>query len=501
MSITLQQIALFTGAFLLGIVSYWLFMRSRILLIIENGKAKSSTKLLLSQQKLEKLKEYYVKSHKNGKDQEYRNRHLVEKNKILSTDLAVSKQQLLQLKNLQDEIYDLKNTLIDKDAQNLKAQTTITELQTLQQQQQKAAAEKLNLLNETKQELKNQFKVLANDIFDEKEKKFTQQSTDKLDVILKPFNLQLNAFKKKVEDVYHNEGKQRESLITEVKNLRELNNQLNIEAINLTKALKGDNKIQGNWGELILERVLEQSGLRKGQEYETQSGFRDSDNNMLKPDVIIHLPQNKDIIVDSKVSLAAYEKYSSATTKEQQNIALNEHVNSIANHIKNLSEKDYSSIKGVNSLDFVLMFIPIEPAFMIAFQHNDKLFVDAFSSKIVVVTPTTLLATLKTIENLWRYEKQNKNARDIADRAGIIYDKFRGFVEDIEKLGKQLDTTQTTYHDALNKLTRGKGNLVNQAQLLLDLGVKVKKEIPKSVLEKSELETVNNKEENKYDNK
>ena len=489
MSITLQQIALFTGAFLLGIVSYWLFMRSRIQLIIENGKAKSSTKLLLSQQKLEKLKEYYVKSHKNGKDQEYRNRHLVEKNKILSTDLAVSKQQLLQLKNLQDEIYDLKKVLIDKDAQNLKAQTTIAELQTLQQQQQKAAAEKLNLLNETKQELKNQFKVLANDIFDEKEKKFTQQSTDKLDVILKPFNLQLNAFKKKVEDVYHSEGKQRESLITEVKNLRELNNQLNIEAINLTKALKGDNKIQGNWGELILERVLEQSGLRKGQEYETQSGFRDSDNNMLKPDVIIHLPQNKDIIVDSKVSLAAYEKYSSASTKEQQNIALNEHVNSIANHIKNLSEKDYSNIKGVNSLDFVLMFVPIEPAFMIAFQHNDKLFVDAFSSKIVVVTPTTLLATLKTIENLWRYEKQNKNARDIADRAGIIYDKFRGFIEDIEKLGKQLDTTQTTYHDALNKLSRGKGNLVNQAQLLLDLGVKVKKEIPKSVLEKSELET------------
>jgi DNA recombination protein RmuC len=297
----------------------------------------------------------------------------------------------------------------------------------------------------------------------------------------------LDEFKQKVDTVYNEEGKQRASLITEVKNLRELNQQLNTEAKNLTRALKGDKKLQGNWGELILERVLEQSGLRKGHEYETQGGFRDTENNVLKPDVIIHLPQDKDIIVDSKVSLIAYEKYISSEDEDEKALALKEHLEAIKNHIKSLGEKDYSALSGVKSLDFVLMFIPIEPAFMVAFQQNDKIFVDAFSSKIVVVTPTTLLATLKTIENLWRYEKQNQNARDIALRAGNIYDKFRGFIEDIEKLGKQLDTTQSTYHDALGKLTKGKGNLVNQAQQLLDLGVKVKKEIPKSMLEKSDI--------------
>ena len=245
--------------------------------------------------------------------------------------------------------------------------------------------------------------------------------------------------------------------------------------------------------------MLEQSGLRKGQEYETQGGFRDTDNNILKPDVIIHLPQEKDIIVDSKVSLIAYEKYASAESTKEQEAALSDHMEAIKNHIKTLSEKDYSSLSGVKTLDFVLMFIPIEPAFMIAFQKNDKIFVDAFSSKIIVVTPTTLLATLKTIENLWRYEKQNQNARDIADRAANIYDKFRGFIEDIEKLGKQLDTTQSTYHDAVSKLTRGRGNLINQAQQLLDLGVKVKKEIPKSMLEKAEIERSKNNDHDKID--
>lgn len=494
MSINLEQILIFGSAFVLGVFIYWLFVRSRTNLIIENEKSKLTTELKLNQQKLEKLQEYYVKLHKSAKEHEMDNASLTENNKDLVTELAVSKQQLLHLKETQDEIYQLRQHLSNKESENIKSQTIIAELQTLNTQQQKSADEKLTLLNETKDELKNQFKTLANDIFDEKDKKFSFQSKEKLDAVINPFSKQLDEFKKKVDDVYDNEGKQRASLITEVKNLRELNQQLNKEAKNLTQALKGDKKLQGNWGELILERVLEQSGLRKGHEYETQGGFRDTENNILKPDVIIHLPQEKDIIVDSKVSLIAYEKYTSAESKKEQSLALNEHMEAIKNHIKTLSEKDYSSLSGVKTLDFVLMFVPIEPAFMIAFQKNDKIFVDAFSSKIIVVTPTTLLATLKTIENLWRYEKQNQNARDIADRAANIYDKFRGFIEDIEKLGKQLDTTQSTYHDALNKLTRGRGNLVNQAQQLLDLGVKVKKEIPKSMLEKSEIEKRKNNE-------
>ena len=492
MKLDLQQLIIFIGAFTLGVSVYWLFMRARIKLIIENGKAHLSTDLLLCQQKLEKLQEYYVKLHKKNKYFEQNNVLLMEQNKGLSTDIAVMKQQLSRIKEMQDEISGLKALIVETNLENVKSKTTIAELQTLNSQQQKTSDEKLALLNETKRELKDQFKTLANDIFDEKDRKFSQQNKQKLDAILNPFSQQLNDFRKKVDQVYQHEGEQRATLLTEVKNLRDLNQQLNKEAINLTLALKGDKKIQGNWGELILERVLEQSGLRKGHEYETQGGFRDIDNNILKPDVIIHLPQNKDIIVDSKVSLLAYERYSSASTKEQQLAALNEHVKSVANHIKTLSEKDYASLEGIKTLDFVLMFIPIEPAFMVAFGHNEQLFSDAFNRKIIVVTPTTLLATLKTIENLWRYEKQSQNARDIATRAGNIYDKFRGFIEDMEKLGKQLDTTQSTYLEALNKLTRGRGNLVNQAQQLLDLGVKVKKEIPQSVLEKSEIDTQDN---------
>jgi DNA recombination protein RmuC len=486
MSINLEQILIFCAAFFFGVLIHWLFIRSKTNLIIENEKAKLTTDLKLKEQKLEKLQEYYVKLHKTAKEHETYNTKLRSANKNLETEVAVSKQQLFRLKEVQDENYTLKEQLSEKGIENIKSQTTIAQLQTLNTQQQKAADEKLVLLNETKEELKSQFKTLANDIFDEKDKKFSVQSKEKLDAIINPFSKQLDEFKKKVDNAYDNEGKQRASLITEVKNLRELNQELNKEAKNLTQALKGDKKLQGNWGELILERVLEQSGLRKGHEYETQGGFRDADNNILKPDVVIHLPQDKEIIVDSKVSLIAYEKYASAESETDQAEALNEHMEAIKNHIKSLSEKGYSSLSGVKTLDFVLMFIPIEPAFMVAFQQNDKIFVDAFTSKIIVVTPTTLLATLKTIENLWRYEKQNQNARDIADRAANIYDKFRGFIEDIERLGKQLDTSQSTYHDALNKLTRGRGNLVNQAQQLLDLGVKVKKEIPKSILEKSE---------------
>jgi DNA recombination protein RmuC len=449
MSLTTQNLIFIAIAFFLGIAVHVFIARSKIKLIVENEKAQLNTQLKLSQQSLSKLKELFIKSHQNNKKTEKIMGQLRENNKQLSINLSIAQQQLLNEK------------------------------------------EKITLLNETKEELKNQFKLLANDIFDDKDKKHAQLNKEKLEALLNPFSKQLDDFKHKIDTVYHDEGKQRASLITEVKNLRDLNQQLNQEAINLTRALKGDKKMQGNWGELILEKVLEQSGLRKGQEYDTQGGFRDEDNNLLKPDVIIHLPQGKEVIVDSKVSLIAYEKYTSASEKFEQVTALNEHVNAINKHIVTLSEKDYSALQGINSLDFVILFIPIESAFIAAFNHNEKLFSEAFSRKIIVVTPTTLLATLKTIENLWRYEKQNQNAQEIANKAGVIYDKFRGFIEDIEKLGKQLDTTHTTYHDALNKLTRGRGNLVNHAQQLLELGVKVKKEIPKTVLEKSDTQPGN----------
>lgn len=307
--------------------------------------------------------------------------------------------------------------------------------------------------------------------------------------LLKPMREQLGDFRKRVDQIHLDDSKDRTTLQEQINQLNILNQQMNTEAKNLSRALTGDNKVQGTWGEMILEKVLEQSGLRKGIEYETQSGFRDSDNNLLKPDVIVHLPEGRDIIIDSKVSLIHYNHYVNSVDDIEQGKALKEHIHSVSTHIKTLSGKDYSSLKELRSLDFVLMFMPIDAAFMAAFQHDEKLFNTAFENKIVVVTPTTLLATLRTIENIWRYERQNENARKIAGRAGLIYDKLRGFLEDFEKIGTQLDTVHRTYDAAINKLTLGKGNLISQAANFVDLGVKIKKQLPKDIVDRAEIET------------
>lgn len=406
----------------------------------------------------------------------------------LSGALAKETEKAEQVEVLSRDLAAKEQTIDALQQQGATQKATIAELNTRIEEERKQAEEKLALLNEARTELTHQFKSLAQDIFEEKGKTFTEQNRNKLDALLTPFREQITDFRKKVDDVYVHEAKERASLKQELEHLRQLNRQINQEAVNLTRALKGDKKVQGNWGEMILERVLEQSGLRKGEEYETQGGFRDSDNRLLKPDVIIHLPEGKDVVIDSKVSLADYERYSSSEEETVQAEALKNHVRAIRNHIDTLSGKDYASLKGLRSLDFVLMFIPIEAAFMAAFQHDEKLFSDAFRKKIVVVTPTTLLATLRTIENIWRYERQNQNAQAIANRAGAIYDKLRGFVEDMEKLGKQISTVNDSYEGAMNKLTRGRGNLINQATQFVNLGVKVKKTIPKSITETAEIE-------------
>ncbi len=337
--------------------------------------------------------------------------------------------------------------------------------------------------------LNNQFENLAGKIFDERNRQFTEHNKTSLDHIVKPLREQLGEFKQRIETVYDNENKDRSSLREEIISLRRDTAQMNQEALNLTRALKGDKKTQGNWGEMILETVLEKSGLRKGIEYETQGAFRDENSKLFKPDVIVRLPEDKDIIIDSKVSLVAYERHCSTEDDAERITALKEHTEAVRTHIKSLSSKDYSGLKGLRSLDFVLLFMPIEAAFIAAFQADERLFTDAFEHKIIVVTPTTLLATLRTIENIWRYERQNENARAIADKAGIVYDKIRGFVEDLDKLGKQLSTVHTTYDGVMNKLTQGHGNLIRQASSFVDLGVKVKKTIPKSITEQAGLES------------
>lgn len=400
----------------------------------------------------------------------------------LSTDLAVSEEKLKQFQNKESEFRQLQQLYSE-------AKTKNAELQTRMHEQMKNAEEKLALLKDAEARLINQFENLAGKIFDERNRQFTEHNKTSLDHIVKPLREQLGEFKQRIETVYDNENKDRISLREEIISLRRDTAQMNQEALNLTRALKGDKKTQGNWGEMILETVLEKSGLRKGIEYETQGAFRDENNKLFKPDVIVRLPEDKDIIIDSKVSLLAYERHCSTDDDEERIAALKEHTEAVRTHIKSLSTKDYSGLKGLRSLDFVLLFMPIEAAFIAAFQADERLFTDAFEHKIIVVTPTTLLATLRTIENIWRYERQNENARAIADKAGIVYDKIRGFVEDLDKLGKQLSTVHTTYDGVMNKLTQGNGNLIRQASSFVDLGVKVKKPIPKSITEQAGIET------------
>ncbi len=357
------------------------------------------------------------------------------------------------------------------------------------QEQAKNADEKLQVLNDAKKEMQTQFENLANQIFESKTKSFAEQSRANLDTILTPFKEKIIEFEKQVSEAYTNEGKERHSLIKEVQRLQELNQKLGEDAENLTRALKGDTKAQGTWGEIILERILEESGLRKGIEYDSQGGFRDTAGKLLKPDVIVHLPEGKDIVIDSKVSLIAYEKYIRAEDDGDRDKALREHMISINTHLKGLEAKKYDELPGVKSLDFVLMFVPVESAFMLAIEKDNEIFRKAFDQSIMIVSPSTLLVTLRTIQNIWRYEHQNKNALEIADRAGALYDKFVGFITDLERVGDQIESTRKAYDGAHNKLVSGKGNLVSRAQSLIDLGVKSRKQLPANVIQEADLDT------------
>lgn len=339
--------------------------------------------------------------------------------------------------------------------------------------QQENLKEKIDLLENSKKELKQEFENLANKLFEENSKKSSQN----INLMLTPFKEQLNSFGKRVDHIYNEETKQRSSLLTEIKNLKDLNSQISQDAINLTKALKGENKTQGDWGELILSKILEQTGLREGIEYSTQGSYTDESGKRLRPDVIVHLPQNKDIVIDSKVTLNAYLKYSESEDKVSQDLAIKDLTKSIYAHIKGLSTKSYEDIDSVKTLDFVLMFIPIEGAFMLAAANDNNLFKTAFENNIMLVSPSTLFATLRTIENIWRYEHQNENALIISKKAADLYDKFANFVNDIEAIGLNINRTKKSYDEAMNKLSLGKGNLLRRSEEFIELGVKAKKKI------------------------
>lgn len=347
-------------------------------------------------------------------------------------------------------------------------------------------------LNEQKQEVeqlqerfKTEFKNIANELLEDKSKRFTEQNQEKLGEILKPLNERIKSFEERVESTHKESLERNAGLVQQILSLRDLNKQMSEEARNLTKALKGDNKAQGNWGEVILERVLEKSGLRKNEEYVIQESVTNEDGRRLQPDVVIKLPENKNIVVDSKVSLIDYERFSSAETDEERGAHLKNHIRSIRAHIKGLSEKNYHQLYGSGSPDFVLLFIPLEPAFSVAVQYDAELFNEAFEKNIVIVSTSTLLATLRTISSIWRQENQTRNAVEIARQAGDMYDKFEGFVQDLIKVGNQLNLAKKEYEGAMNKLSTGRGNLVNRAEKLKELGAKASKALPQALVDRS----------------
>ena len=342
---------------------------------------------------------------------------------------------------------------------------------------------RIESLNEAKEALTNQFKNLANEILEDKSKRFTEQNVANLDALLKPLQTKLSEFKEQVNTSYGNEARERFALKNEIERLANLNLRMSDETRSLTQALKGDSKVQGNWGELVLESILESSGLRKGEEYLVQDSHTLTDGSRLQPDVVVKLPEGRSLVVDSKVSITAYSRHAEATDPIISEQELAAHIQSLRQHIQGLSSKNYSSLYGVGSVDFVLMFIPIEPAFLLALKTAPNLYQEALAKNIVLVCPSTLMATLRTVAHLWRQDHQNRNALEIAKQCGTLYDKFVGFVEDLEKLGQRLDQAQTSYHDAFNKLKSGKGNLIRTAEKVRELGVKPSKNLSGPLIE------------------
>ena len=333
------------------------------------------------------------------------------------------------------------------------------------------------------EQLSNRFKSLASEILEDKSKRFTEQNQINLNQLLEPLKDKIKEFQGQVHEVYVQEGKDRSALAEQVKQLMALNNQLSKDAHNLTSALKGQSKTQGNWGEFILERVLETSGLRRGHEYDVQESHTRADGTRAQPDVVVHMPEDRHLIVDAKVSLKAYEEYANAETDHQRDAAMKRHLDSVRGHIKELSVKNYQQLYGLKSLDFVLMFIPVEPAFMLAIAHDSELWQDAWKKNVLLVSPSTLLFVLRTVAHLWRQEQQNRNAQEIANQGAALYDKLVGFVEDLENLGTKLKQAQTTYEGAYNKFAGGRGNVIRQAEKLKDLGVKPTKQLPQKLVD------------------
>lgn len=388
-----------------------------------------------------------------------------------------------RLNLLNDNLVEIKKKLSEKEEQLIIHQKSLVAKDSDLKHLNERLAENKKEVEELQAKFKLEFENLANKIFEEKSGKFTEQNRKNLDQILNPLKDKIQQFEQKVEETHKKDIADRASIQERIKNLIETSNQMSEDAKNLTKALKGDSKTQGNWGELILENILERSGLVKEREYFVQQSFKDESGNRFQPDVIVKYPGDRSVVIDSKVSLTAYERFVSSEDPDEQEKILNEHLISLKNHIKELGEKNYQDLYQLKSLDFVMMFVPIEPSYLVAIQKDPDLWNFAYEKRILLISPTNLIAALKMIASMWRQEYQSQNVLEIARQSGALYDKFVGFISDLQDIGNKLDSTRKTYESAMNKISTGRGNLVTTAQKIKELGAKTKKELPKDLFE------------------
>ncbi|MBI9056215.1 MAG: DNA recombination protein RmuC [Labilibaculum sp.] len=417
----------------------------------------------------------------------YREDLLKQENTYIKEKSELSHQQSIleeRALNLQREKVELNEVLSLEREKNDKLTRSVSISATERKNLEERLTSQKQELEELQKKFTTEFENIATKILKENTKEFTSSNQKNMSDIMGPIKEKLMSFEKKVEETYDRELRDKISLKEEVKKLYELNSKISDEANNLTKALKGDVKKQGNWGEVVLERILERSGLTKGEEYDREVVMQNSEGQTIRPDVIIHLPDEKHVIVDSKVSLVAYERFVNSIGDVDAEKFQKDHIVSMKSHVKELADKHYQSSESINSPDFVLMFMPIESSFAMAVQYDQELFNFAWDNKIVIVSPSTLLATLRTIASIWKQEQQNRNVLEIAKQGGLLYDKFVGFVDDMIKLGKQMDTSKNSYQDAMKKLYDGSGNLVRRAENIRELGAKVKKKLPQTLIDR-----------------
>jgi len=427
------------------------------------------------------------KSEKNTLEERYNNLSQQFNDFKQFSEIENQKQQ----QNFENQLTQSKQTLskIEIDREAIRREKDFLNTELARRNSEYENLQKLNLkrdeeLEERQKQLRTDFENLANRILDAKSEKFTLQNKENIKNILNPLQEKIQLFEKKVDDTQKESISMHSALKEQLLGLKDLNQQMTKEATNLTRALKGDSKMQGNWGELVLERVLEKSGLEKDREYFVQQNFTKEDGSRVLPDIVLHLPDNKKMIIDSKVSLTDYERYVNAEEDERE-VFLKAHINSIRRHVDQLSEKKYEDLYDIESPDFVLLFIPIEPAFAVAINADNSIYNKAFEKNIVIVTPSTLLATLRTVDSMWNNEKQQQNAIEIARQAGALYDKFHGLVTDLTGVGKKIDDAKKDYSSAMNKLVEGKGNLITSVEKIKKLGAKAKKALPETIIKRA----------------